>query len=79
MDAAPRGRVAGGILSRDLIAFVGAAATYGFDPTRIVRADPLELELYVLAAHAAVEHQAERDRALARVVVHELAAALKRR
>jgi hypothetical protein len=79
VDAAPRRTIAGGIVSRDLISFIGAAATYGFDPTRIVRADPLELELYVHAARAATEHQAERDKALARAVVAELARALKRR
>jgi hypothetical protein len=78
VDAAPRGPVAGGILSRDLITFVGQAATYGFDPMQLVRAEPLELELYVLAVHAAVEHQGERDRALARAIVGEYAAARKR-
>jgi hypothetical protein len=78
--AAISGRLrAGGILGRDLISFVGSAALYGFDPTRVVRASPLELELYVVAVNAAAEHQQQRDLNLARTIVNELSRALKRK
>jgi hypothetical protein len=76
---APGERDAGGILGRDLITFVGHAALYGFDPARVIRASPLELELYVQAVRAAVEHQTERDHNLARMIIRELALALRRR
>jgi uncharacterized protein YigA (DUF484 family) len=72
------GRATGGSLGRDLIGFIGSAAVLGFDPARMLRAEPAELEVLVLAARAAAEFQAQRDTALARTVVSELAAALKR-
>jgi hypothetical protein len=50
----------------------------GFDPARMLRAEPDELEVLIAAANAAAEFQAQRDTALARTVVAELAAAMKR-
>ena len=79
MAASSRHGDAGGILGRDLLGFIGSAALYGFAPRDVVRADPLELELYVAAAEYAVKHQADRDAALARAIVGELARSLKRR
>lgn len=51
----------------------------GVDPARILRADPVELDVLVRVARAAADHQNQRDHALARMIVSELAAALKRK
>lgn len=53
--------------------------TLGLDPSRALRADPLELDVLARVARRAAEYQNQRDRALANAVVAELAAALKRR
>jgi hypothetical protein len=45
----------------------------------VLRADPVELAVLVQCARSAVEHQQQRDLALARTIVRELANALKRR
>lgn len=58
--------------------FLGQAAALGMDPSRLLRADPYELETLVAAAQYAHEYHEQRDRALARLVVRELADALKR-
>ena len=50
----------------------------GIDPTRVLRADPYELEALVAATKYAHEYHENRDRALARLVVRELADAQKR-
>lgn len=58
--------------------WLGQAAVLGFDPAALVRAGPVELALMVKVVARAAEYRAERDRALARSVVSELAEALKR-
>lgn len=79
MDARPRWRCPGGSLGGDLISWLGASATLGIDPTRALRADPVELQTLVLVSRHAADYQAQRDRSLARAIVAELAASLKRR
>jgi hypothetical protein len=79
VDAGPGSGCPGGSLGRDLIRWLGAGATLGIDPTRALRADPVELETLVLVAQQAADYQAQRDRALARAIVAEFAASLKRR
>jgi len=44
----------------------------------VLRADPVELSLYVEIAKRAAEFQKQRDQSLARMVVNELAAAMRR-
>ena len=57
---------------------MGQAAVLGIDPSRLLRADRIERELLMAASRHAHEYAEQRDRALARMVVHELAEALKR-
>jgi hypothetical protein len=79
LDAEPQGDRAGGILGRDLISSSGSAATYGFDPTRSCAPNRLEVELYVLAARRRGRAPGRaRSGARSRMIVGELAAALKR-
>lgn len=77
MDARPR-QGAGGILGRDFLTFLGQAAALGISPSLVLRADPMELELLVEATKRAHDYSEERDRALARLVISELADAMKR-
>jgi hypothetical protein len=57
---------------------LGQAAALGIDPAGLLRADPVERPLLIAALAHAAHWQADRDRALARQVVYELAQALKR-
>jgi hypothetical protein len=72
------GAPSGGILGRDFLTFLGQAAALGISPNTVLRADPLERELLMEATKHAHEYSEQRDRALARLVVSELADALKR-
>jgi hypothetical protein len=58
---------------------LGRAAALGLPPSGLLRADPVERPLLLACLHHAAEWQAQRDRALARLIVNELALALKRR
>ena len=57
---------------------LGQAAALGIDPGRILRADPVERPLLVAAFEHAAKLQSDRDEALAKRVMAELAAAMKR-
>ena len=57
---------------------LGQAAALGIDPGRLLRADAVERPLLIAALEHAAKTQANRDEALARRVVSELAAAMKR-
>lgn len=57
---------------------LGHAAALGVDPGGILRADPVERSLLVRAMEHAARWQADRDDALAKRVVSELAAAQRR-
>jgi hypothetical protein len=85
MDAEPdrrRGRRAGGSVTAGLARELGYAAALGFDPRGILRADPVERPLLVAALEHAARFERERDEArieaLAKRIVAELAAAMKR-
>lgn len=78
MDAGPGGDRPGGSLGRGALKLLGAAATYGIDPSRILRADPVERELLLAIIREAHQHADNRDQRLARLVVSELSQALKR-
>lgn len=58
---------------------LGTAAALGIPPTALLRADPVELPLLTGALEHAAKLQEDRDQALARRIIHELAQALKRR
>lgn len=58
---------------------LGTAAALGIPPTALLRADPTELPLLTAALEHAARWQSERDKALARMIISELAQALKRR
>jgi len=58
---------------------LGHAAALGVTPASVLRADPIELALTVAALEHAAERELERDRRLARLVITELAQALKKR
>jgi len=62
-----------------LTRLLGHAAALGIPPASILRADPLELPLLVGAMEHAARWHADRDKALARLIINELAQALKRR
>jgi hypothetical protein len=57
---------------------LGQAAALGIDPGRILRADRVELPLLVAALEHAAEVHRQRDEALAKRIIAELAAAMKR-
>jgi len=61
-----------------LTRLLGHAAALGLQPGALLRADPVELPLLTAALEHAARWQAERDKALARLIIHELAQALKR-
>ena len=65
-------------MTAGLAPLLGQAAALGIDPGRILRADPVEAPLLVAALEHAAKLLAERDEALAKCVVAELAAAVKR-
>lgn len=58
--------------------FLGQAAALGISPGLVLRAEPLERQLLVEATKRAHDYAEERDRALARLVICELADAMKR-
>jgi hypothetical protein len=62
----------------ELAATLGLAAALGFDPSRFLRADPVERPILEAALEHAARYARERDEALAKRVVAELAAAVKR-
>jgi ABC-type nitrate/sulfonate/bicarbonate transport system substrate-binding protein len=57
---------------------LGHAAALGIAPAHLLRADPVELPLLVAALEHAADWQREHDQHLARLIIHELAEALKR-
>jgi hypothetical protein len=57
---------------------LGYAAALGIAPATLLRADPVELPLMVAALDHAAEWHAERDKALARLIINELGRAVKR-
>jgi hypothetical protein len=65
-------------MSAELAPVLGQAAALGFDPCRLLRADPVERPLLEAALGHAAKTRAELDEALAKRVVAELAAAMKR-
>jgi hypothetical protein len=62
----------------ELASTLGLAAALGFDPCRFLRADPVERPILAAALEHAARYHRERDEALARLVVAELAGAVKR-
>lgn len=62
----------------ELAPALGQAAALGFDPGRLLRADPIERPLLEAAIEHAARFFAQRDEALAKRIVGELAAAMKR-
>ena len=57
---------------------LGAAAFLGVAPGAVLRADPVERPLLLDAMEHAARLHADRDKALARAIISELAQALKR-
>jgi hypothetical protein len=62
----------------ELAQTLGLAAALGFDPGRFLRADPVERPLLEAALEHAARYTQERDEALAKRIIAELAAAMKR-
>jgi hypothetical protein len=58
--------------------FLGHAAAVGVDPFRVLRASPDELDAITHAVRHAHDYHEARDAALARLIVHEYAEAMKR-
>ena len=50
----------------------------GIDPSRLLRADEVERDLLLAAIGHAHAYTEQRDRALARLIINELAQAMKR-
>jgi hypothetical protein len=65
-------------VTAELAPALGQAAALGLDPCRLLRADPVERPLLEAALEHAARFHAQRDEALAKRVVAELAAAVKR-
>ena len=65
-------------MTAGLAPVLGQAAALGIDPGQLLRADPVELPLLTAALEYAAKMHNERDEALAKRVVAELAAAMKR-
>jgi hypothetical protein len=57
---------------------LGLAAALGFEPSRFLRADPVERPLLEAALEHAAQWARKRDEALASLVVDKLAAAQRR-
>jgi hypothetical protein len=57
---------------------LGYGAALGISPASLLRADPVEFPLLVAALEHAAAWHAERDKALARLIISELAQALRR-
>lgn len=73
------GRAAGGgSLSRDALKLIGAGAALGIDPSTLLRADPVELDVLLRVVGEAHRYAEQRDKALARTIVSELSLALRR-
>lgn len=72
------GHHAGGTLGADFLTWLGQAAALGVDPSRVLRADATELAVLVAVTERAATFARQRDDALARRMVYELAEALKR-
>ena len=62
----------------ELAPLLGQAAALGFEPGRLLRADPVERPLLEAALEHAAKLQNDRDDALAKRIVSELALAMKR-
>ena len=65
-------------MTAGLAPMLGQAAALGIDPGRILRADPVEAPLLMAALEHAANLQNDRDEALAKRIISELAAAMKR-
>lgn len=65
-------------MTAELARGLGQAAALGFEPGRILRADPVERPILTAAVEHAARFVRERDEALARAIVAEYAAAVKR-
>jgi hypothetical protein len=57
---------------------LGQAAALGVDPSRLLRADDVERALLLESVREAHRYAEQRDRALARMIISELAEAVKR-
>ena len=77
-NPADPGGAEGEDVTAGLAPLLGQAAALGVDPGRILRADPVEAPLLVAALEHAAKLHRDRDEALAKTVVAELAAAQKR-
>lgn len=64
-------------MTPELAATLGLAAALGFDPCRLLRADAVERPILEAALEHAARHARERDEALAKRIIAELATALK--
>ena len=65
-------------MTAGLAPVLGQAAALGIDPGLLLRADPVERPLLIAALEHAAKMHNERDEALAKRIVSELAAAMKR-
>lgn len=65
-------------MTPELASTLGLAAALGFDPSRFLRADPVERPILEAALEHAARYHRQRDEALAQRVVAELATAVKR-
>lgn len=65
-------------MSAALAPVLGQAAALGISPSAILRADPVERPLLEAALEHAARAHRDRDEALAKRIVAELAAAMKR-
>jgi hypothetical protein len=57
---------------------LGQAAALGISPSALLRADDVERDLLLRAVHEAHRYHEQRDRALARMIISELAEAMRR-
>jgi hypothetical protein len=78
VDAEPRRAGAGGSIGRDGLIALGQAAVLGFDPSRLLRADPVERDVLLRAVGHAHDYVEFRDRWLAHQIIVELSQAMKR-
>ena len=65
-------------MTAELVVVLGRAAALGIDPSRLLRADPVEAPLLARALEHAAKMQGDRDEALAKRIIAELASAMKR-
>ena len=65
-------------MTAELVVVLGQAAALGIDPSRLLRADPVEAPLLTRALEHAAKMHADRDEALAKRIIGELSLAMKR-